>query len=149
MNGGVKYKWDSNQGDSLTDLPAVSVLFLWRVTNGRGNHAVQRAVPALTAASRLQDGFPPHKDENLLLKHGIIVIVTFHLHDEVTAVFLRSGSFFALSAQNGTGLTGCTKTHFFSHCTAVRVSIASNRMLNENFYWLTSHIPTYLVSYSS
>ena len=109
MNGGVKYRWDSNQGDSLTDLPAVSVLFLWRISNGRGNHAVQRAVPTLTAASRLQGGFPPHKDESLLLKHGIIVIVTFHLHDEVTAVFLGSGRFFALSAQNGQTLPGVQK----------------------------------------
>jgi hypothetical protein len=48
MNGGVKYRWDSNQGDSLTDLPAVSVLFLWHISNVRGNHAVQRAAPTLT-----------------------------------------------------------------------------------------------------
>jgi hypothetical protein len=146
MNGGVKYRWDSNQGDSLTYPPAVSVLFLWRTSDGRVNHAVQRAVPTLTAASRLQGGFPPHNDESLLRKHGIAIIVTFHLHDEMTAVFLGSGRFFALSAQSGAGLTGCTKAHFFSHCVAVHVFILFNGMLSENLYWFTLHLPIIVVN---
>jgi hypothetical protein len=84
-----------------------------------------------------------------LLKHGIIVIATFHLHDEVTAVFLGSGRFFALSAQNGAGLTGCTKANLFSHPAAIHVCILFNEMLNENFYWFLLHLLIIFVNYSS
>jgi hypothetical protein len=67
----------------------------------------------------------------------------------VTAVFLGSGRFFALSAQNRTGLTGCTKAHFFSHCTAVHVCIVFNGMLIEDLYWFLSYLPIIFVNDSS
>jgi hypothetical protein len=62
----------------------------------------------------------------------------------VTAVFLGSRRFFNLSARNVAGLTGCTKAHFFSHCTAVHVCIVFNGMLNKNLYWFILHLPIIL-----
>jgi hypothetical protein len=44
-----------------------------------------------------------------LLKHGIIVVVTFHIHDGVTAVFLGSGSSSPFPHRTGQALPGIQK----------------------------------------